>query len=719
MPTVDFVAEATNCPSCGAALKIQKSKSRIVMTVAHGAFEALEIRKKCTGGDGCPPVASRALRQLVRPGQRYGYDLIVYVGTSRYLQGKQRQEICDALYEEGIELSTGTVSAICDRFLSLLESLHLHRIPELRDSLRSGYPLHIDATCERGKGGLFVCLDGFRNWVLWAGRIPSENSDHLKPLVDRTVELFGDPIAVVRDMGDAGGRAVEELRQRGVPDLICHYHFLAAVGDKLFNTLYNHLKGMIRVSRVRTDLRTLLRDLQPYETSEPIEGRFGSGCLRESLKALILWMLEADGTKDVPFPFALPHLDFARRCRRALERAETWIPRPRTQPERRALRRLRSLVSRLFHDQRMDPTMGTLEDRWRAFSELRDVLRLSEAELPRGDTRYRQRQLPALELLRLEQIKEALDKYQEKLVDQIPPDERDKTRSSSTPAVILKYLERNRSRLFGHPARLDKDGKVIAVVERTNNVIERFFGQDKRQLRRRLGRAHLGRDLEQQPAQVALVSNLRSPAYVRVLCGSLDDLPESFASLEAHSLVKPSRLDRENRDSKLLRHVRQLLENRETPSATQPDKLAQRSKPTLQPISDADIAPKEQKLRTLSDEQLRTHVAQIFAPTKKTPPQARKPQLQARDLRLPPPGSQLERWYNGRVYRVSILEDGFEFRGIHWSSLTRIATSITGITYSGLKFFGLTVPWEQLAAQMKGRRINRTTLIDLASATES
>jgi hypothetical protein len=64
-----------------------------------------------------------------------------------------------------------------------------------------GYPLHIDATSEHGKGGLFVCMDGFRNWVLCAGKIESESEENLKPFVEKTIELFGDPIGVVRDLG--------------------------------------------------------------------------------------------------------------------------------------------------------------------------------------------------------------------------------------------------------------------------------------------------------------------------------------------------------------------------------------------------------------------------------------------------------------------------------------------------------------------------------------
>jgi hypothetical protein len=41
-------------------------------------------------------------------------------------------------------------------------------------------------------------------------------------LVEKTTRLFGDPIATVRDMGTGGAKAVAPLREKGIPDLICH-----------------------------------------------------------------------------------------------------------------------------------------------------------------------------------------------------------------------------------------------------------------------------------------------------------------------------------------------------------------------------------------------------------------------------------------------------------------------------------------------------------------
>ena len=225
LPRVDLLSEAERCPSCDGDVSILKSRTRVVVSFEQGTFEAKEVLKQCKAEAACPSMGSEALRRLVPPRQRYTYDLIVHVGLQRYLGARQRDEIRAELREKpGIKLSAGTVSNLCDRFLLELERLHLHRAPALRDAMEGGYPMHLDATCERGRGGLFVALDGWRGWVLGATRIPSEAQDHLQPLIDKTVALFGDPLAVVRDLGDGIEAAVRALRKRGIPDLACHYH---------------------------------------------------------------------------------------------------------------------------------------------------------------------------------------------------------------------------------------------------------------------------------------------------------------------------------------------------------------------------------------------------------------------------------------------------------------------------------------------------------------
>jgi DUF2924 family protein len=61
-----------------------------------------------------------------------------------------------------------------------------------------------------------------------------------------------------------------------------------------------------------------------------------------------------------------------------------------------------------------------------------------------------------------------------------------------------------------------------------------------------------------------------------------------------------------------------------------------------------------------------------------------------RDPRLPKPGSTLSRRYRGHEIRVLVLEDGFEYEGRHYASLSALAREITGQRWNGLLFFGLT-----------------------------
>ncbi|MCP4825787.1 MAG: hypothetical protein GY892_16995, partial [Shimia sp.] len=323
-------------------------------------------------------------------------------------------------------------------------------------------------------------------WVLHAVKISSENEQELRPAIEETVSLFGDPIAVVRDLSVAEAGAVDNLREKGIPDLVCHYHFLGAIGKKLFEDHYAVLRNQLRTSKVRTGLRELLRELRHNCTAEVYHGKYGQGRLRKDLLALILWVLEGEGGKDLPYPFCLPHLGFYQRSQAAMQRAERWLPLPRSHVERRTLKQLSHVIARLDEAQRLSWVVPKLERGWQAFCELRDILRLSDAELPRGDMRYLStRDFPEMEMARLCDIEKTTIAYREEIRKRVA----DTTSiSSSRETIILNYLDRYANHLFGHPARRDEHGRIIAVVERTNNVAEHFFGADKQKLRRRLGR---------------------------------------------------------------------------------------------------------------------------------------------------------------------------------------------------------------------------------------
>ncbi len=53
------------------------------------------------------------------------------------------------------------------------------------------------------------------------------------------------------------------------------------------------------------------------------------------------------------------------------------------------------------------------------------------------------------------------------------------------------------------------------------------------------------------------------------------------------------------------------------------------------------------------------------------------------------PGTRLVRQWQGSVHHVFVLDDGYEFDARRFSSLTQVATAITGTHWSGPTFFGL------------------------------
>ena len=59
------------------------------------------------------------------------------------------------------------------------------------------------------------------------------------------------------------------------------------------------------------------------------------------------------------------------------------------------------------------------------------------------------------------------------------------------------------------------------------------------------------------------------------------------------------------------------------------------------------------------------------------------------DTRVPPPGSVITRLYKGEALQVKVLDDGFEFEGQTYRSLSALAKVITGQHYNGFVFFGL------------------------------
>lgn len=539
-------------------MHVQKTVPHRGNTLTHGAFCARETVHVCAARCRHPSgalVTQRAerLQQLLLPQRTMGYDVLVHVGLERFLQHRQREEIRDELLaRHGLSISTGTISDLARLFGEYLRALHEDRADQLRAALESdgGYPLHIDATGENGRGTMLVAYAGWRRWVLGAWKIPTERADAILPRLRETVDLFGPPCAIVRDLGRAMISAAEDLVaafQSPIPILACHLHFLADVGEDLLDASHTTLRKLFRHHKVRSGLRDLARQIGRKigggitRVREALEAwqqaqQDGEHALPEDkwvalgvVRSLAQWALDypADST-GADFPFDRPYLDLFDRCVRVRRAVDAFLRKP---PEDKEVRRVLARLARILDPVRCEASFtqnaGTLRRRAELFDELRTALRL---HLPNRGSRG---QAPEASQQELQDIRVAVESLTLSLQERRPQrgPAQDTRRAID---LILAHLDRHGDSLWGHTITLPPEaGDGVRMVSRTNNLLEGFNRALKQGERRRSGRKNLSDDFEHLPPEAALARNLLCPDYVEILCGSLDRLPQALAELDA------------------------------------------------------------------------------------------------------------------------------------------------------------------------------------------
>jgi hypothetical protein len=74
------------------------------------------------------------------------------------------------------------------------------------------------------------------------------------------------------------------------------------------------------------------------------------------------------------------------------------------------------------------------------------------------------------------------------------------------------------------------------------------------------------------------------------------------------------------------------------------------------------------------------------------------------DRRLPLPGTLLSRKWKAKTVLVEVLAKGFRYENRQYSSLSAVATAITGTRWNGLAFFGLTRVVRRRKEQPRAKR---------------
>lgn len=562
-PTLHFYPQERECPTCRSSLNIQKTWKKEVVTMDIGSFRAKETVMMCPHGHGS--LVSKQLRNLAPEKGTFGFDVIVEVGYSLFVHSCNNEEIQAKLAAKNVFMSEREVGYLGRKFIIYLAIAHRQSQSRLRSFMtrNGGYILHLDGTCEGDSPNLFCGLDGISELVLDSIKIPSEKKDTLIPFFHGIKEKYGEPIALVHDMGKGIIAAVEVVFP-GVADFICHFHFLRDIGKDLLLEDYTALQKRLRKLKVRPLLRQRAKYLEqkiaPDNPSfDEIMASIGLGTWEThsfehfplvAVYVLINWVFEYPSqSKAYGFPFDRQHLDFYRRLQKIHHLLGQIMDAhlSATVKEHKPVFKFYEKFKIIAEDERLNTLAASLERKAEVFDKLREAMRIAQ---PDGKEGLNDDGGDETDMKSIEKSMAAFRKW---LLKQ--------KRHKTTYAGMVKQLDKYWVKLFADPIPVSTtDGDSYVYPQRTNNLLERFFRGEKQRSRKKNGTASLNKVLKSALAETPMVQNLNNSKYVEIILNGCPNLEERFSQIDNH-LVQEEMKNARNSTEKILPAIKKLVRN--------------------------------------------------------------------------------------------------------------------------------------------------------------
>ena len=527
VPTIYFHPE-----DAGGDLKVLKSREKKVVTLDIGPFRAKET---ILYDDSGRVYKNDRLRALTPLRCIHGYDVLVHVGCALFIHHRCELQIVEELAGRNVSISPRQVGYLGGKFIAYLAIAHHQSRGRLKQAMvsRGGYILHLDGTCEADSPHLFTGMDGIAQIVLDNIKLPSEKAESLIPFLRQIKREYGDPIALVHDMGKGILAAVAAVF-KGVPDFICHFHFLRDIGKDLFEEEYAMIRNRLRKHKIRPLLGKRLKALRDALDDDPravralasgIDGGHIDPFIMEKMPALaahamVHWTLDSSDLDGYGFPFDCPHLIFYKRLKALRDMVNNGLI------KNRVLSRLWGPLTKVVEDPALKKAATQMEKKVQTFKKLREALNIA---VPQGKQGLNDDGRDA--------DMKSIEKKVKRFRDEIPPDKD----YDGMIGQIDKYWEK----LFADPIILNTpEGRFDIQPQRTNNIMERFFRNLKRGGRKRSGTISLNKALKFMIADTPLVKNLDNPEYMKILLDGCGTLEERFARIDGHTVVERLRAER-------------------------------------------------------------------------------------------------------------------------------------------------------------------------------
>lgn len=527
-PIVYFKTNASIC-NCNGSARVIKTHTRTIVTLEIGEFEA-HITQMCCSI--CQQhYENSELKEIVPHQAKFGFDVIAYVGTALYVQHRNDLEVQQALRERNVSISLSEISFLGRKFIIYLALAHRESREELKHLMQTkgGYILHLDGTCEGDSAHLMTSIDEISNIVLDNLKIPTENADLIIPMLERIKKNYGDPIALVHDMGGAILKAVEKVFP-DIKDYICHYHFLRDIGKDLFGTQYNNLRRYLQNHGIKSKLRktvrglkklieqesTLLNSLSEYLDNENLSKPSNEPLPLVAAYVLIAWVLESSsGAYGFGFPFDRVHLDFYLRLKEVypeLKRLRDKMP--KGSPSLNV-----SAIYRALNDSGIKQSVFIMQEKIEVFDDLRECMRIALPDRQQGLNDNGDDDITTIE------ARVKAFRHSEKL--------RKLAKKDISYRKMVKQIDKYWEKLFADPIHTKTDvGDIIIQPQRTNNLMETFFRSVKSDGRKKSGTKSLRKKINAMLADTPLIKNLDNSEYMKIILNGKQNLEERFAQID-------------------------------------------------------------------------------------------------------------------------------------------------------------------------------------------
>ena len=382
---------------------------------------------------------------------------------------------------------------------------------------------------------LMTGIDAVMEIVLGNIKLPSEKADGIVPFLRQLKECFGPPLASVHDMSKGILAAIQEVFP-GIPDFICHFHFLRDLGKDLFGTEYGTVRKRLQSHGTLGQLRARLRtwqtqidvdpQLRQILAQLPVSGWPTQPLSQAPLLAAYLlahWILTGlEQGQGYGFPFDRPLLALARRAQEVSAQLQSFIALGSSKDWRRNLpfHHLGLALQGLVNDRPLGHTLNRLETHSQLFDQLRQALHIAPLTGHQGLNHDG-------ESIEMKTLQQEVQAFTEQV--QARPD------YSTTPAFekMIEQIEHYGPKLFAAPLLVSTpQGARTIQPQRTNNLMERFFRDFKRHCRHKTGCHALGRTLRTMLADTTLVHNLKNPQYLKILLDGQPTLEALFAQID-------------------------------------------------------------------------------------------------------------------------------------------------------------------------------------------